>query len=102
MLPINLLVVEDHSLIRAGICALLKNIAGVTIAGEASDGYQALELVDSLKPDVVFMDISLPKLTGLGATSRITREYTFVRVIILSMHASEDYVLQAPRAGASG
>ena len=102
MLPINLLVVEDHSIIRAGICALLKNIASVTIIGEASDGYEALELVDSLKPDVVFMDISLPKLNGLEATSRITQEYPFVRVIILSMHASEDYVLQALRAGASG
>ena len=102
MSPINLLVVEDHAIIRAGICALLENIAGVTITGVAGDGHRALELVDRLNPDMVFMDISLPKLNGLEAPSRITQEHPEVRVIILSMYANEDYVLKALRAGASG
>lgn len=102
MNAIRVLLADDHVLVRAGIRALLHNIAGVTVVGEADDGREALRLVASLAPDVVLLDIAMPGLNGLDAAARIVKEYPRVRVIILSMHADEEYVLQALRAGATG
>ena len=93
---------DDHPIVRAGIRAELEKIPDVKVAAEAEDGRQALDLVKEHQPDVVFMDISMKGLNGLEATARITREFPKVRVVILSMHANEEYFWQALKAGASG
>ncbi len=72
------------------------------VVAEADDGRQALHLVELLRPDVVLMDVKMPSLNGLEATALITRDYPNVRVVILSMYTTEEYVIQALRAGASG
>ena len=102
MSPVRVLVADDHELVRAGFRSLLKTIAGVEVVAEAEDGLRALELVRMLQPDVILMDIAMSGLNGLEATSRIVKEFPQVRVIILSMHKSEEYVLQALRNGARG
>jgi len=102
MSPIRVLLAEDHTLVRAGIRALLEGLAGVQVVAEAGDGREALQLVAAHQPDLVLMDIAMAGLNGLEATGRIVKEFPHVRVIILSMHANEEYVLQALRAGAAG
>ena len=99
---IRVLLADDHSLFRAGIQALLIQIDGVEVIGEADTGRKALDLVRSHTPDVVLMDIAMPEMNGLETASRVTKEFPSVRVIMLSMHAGEEYVMQALRAGASG
>ena len=100
--PVRILLAEDHTLVRAGIRALLQSLPGVEVVAEASDGREALRLVESHRPDIVFMDIAMSGMNGLEATTRVVRDFAEVHVIILSMHANEEYVLQALRAGASG
>jgi DNA-binding NarL/FixJ family response regulator len=100
--PIRVLLADDHTLIRAGIRALLEKLPGVEVAGEASDGREVIDLIKTHQPDMVLMDISMPGLNGLQALARITRDFPKVRVIILSMHPNDEYVLQALKSGASG
>jgi len=102
MMPIRVLLADDHELVRAGFRALLARLGDIEVVAEADDGRAALELVAAHRPDVALMDISMPGLNGLEATSRIAKEFPHTRVIILSMHASEDHVLLALRQGASG
>ena len=99
---IRVLLVDDHHLVRTGMRSLMQAMSDITVVGESGDGRAALELLTSLQPNIVLMDIAMPELNGLEATSRIAKEFPETRVIILSMHASEEYVLQALRAGASG
>ena len=99
---IRVLLADDHTLVRAGIRALLEKLPGVTVAGEASDGREVIDLIKAHQPDVVLMDISMPGLNGLQALARITRDFPRVRVIILSMHHNDEYVMQALKSGASG
>ncbi len=87
---------------RASLRSLLADFADVEVIAEASDGRAALGLIATHHPEVVLMDISMPGLNGLEATHRITKEYPEVRVIVLSMHTGEEYVLRALRSGASG
>jgi DNA-binding NarL/FixJ family response regulator len=100
--PIRVLLVEDHALVRAGFHALLRSLPGVLVVGEAGNGREALELLPARRPDVVLTDISMPELNGLQLAERIAQEWPKVRVVLLSMHANEEYVLQALRAGAAG
>ena len=102
MTPIRVVLADDHALVRAGIRALLENIEGVAVVAEAGDGRAALRAVAEHQPDVVLMDIAMAGLNGLEATARIVREHPAVRVVILSMHANEEYVLRALQAGAIG
>jgi len=102
MNPIRVMIADDHTLVRAGMRALLAQVPEVEVIAEASDGREALQLIATHRPDVVLMDITMPGLNGLEATVRVVREFPQVRVIILSMHAVEEYVLQALHAGASG
>lgn len=100
--PILILIADDHALVRAGIRAFLERIPNIEVVAEASDGREAVELVAKRQPDIVLMDIAMPGLNGLEATRQIVNTWPAVRVIILSMHASEEYVWQALRAGARG
>jgi len=99
---IRILLADDHALVRAGIRSLLKNMEGIEVIAEASDGREALRLVRAHRPDVVLMDIAMPGLNGLEAAARIAKKFPHVHVVILSMHVNEEYVLQALRAGAAG
>ncbi|MGE3807131.1 MAG: response regulator [Gemmataceae bacterium] len=102
MKPIRVLIVDDHALVRAGIRSLLKELTSVEVIGEASNGREALTMLETHHPDVVLMDIMMPELNGLDATARICAAHPRIRVIILSMNATEEYVLQSLRAGAAG
>jgi DNA-binding NarL/FixJ family response regulator len=98
----RVLLADDHALVRAGIRALLEKIPNVEVVGEAGTGREALELARSKLPSIVLMDIAMAELGGLEALPRITKDFPSVRVIILSAHASEEYVIRALREGASG
>jgi len=100
--PIRVLLADDHALFRAGLRMLLQHMAGVEVVGEAGDGREAVRLINKTQPDVALMDISMSGLNGLEATAQVTQECPAVRVIILSMHVTEQYVAQALRAGAAG
>jgi DNA-binding NarL/FixJ family response regulator len=100
--PIRVILADDHPIVRAGIRSELESLPRVRVEAEASDGREAIELVKAHRPDVVFMDISMPGLNGLEATARITREFTQVRVVILSRHENEEYFWHALKSGACG
>jgi DNA-binding NarL/FixJ family response regulator len=102
MTAIRVLLVDDHSLVRAGIRSLLEKIPGVEVVGEASNGRTALELIKSTLPNLVLMDIAMADLGGLETLPRIIKGFPSVRVVILSAHANEEYVIRALRSGASG
>ena len=102
MNPTLVLIADDHALVRAGIRVLLERIPRTEVIAEASDGREAVELVAKRQPDIVLMDIAMPGLNGLEAARQIVKTWPRVRVVILSMHASEEYVWQALRAGARG
>jgi DNA-binding NarL/FixJ family response regulator len=99
---IRVLLADDHRLVRSGLRSLLEQMTGVEVLGEAEHGREVLRLLKAVQPDVVVMDISMAELNGLETTAYITRDYPQVRVLILSVHAAEPYVLQAVQAGAAG
>ncbi len=98
----RILLVDDHTLVRAGIRSLLEGLEGVREVVEAGDGRAALELIRIQPPDIVLMDIAMKGLNGVETTRLIKKEFPKIFVIILSMHSSEEYVLHALQAGASG
>src|SRR5437899_2708581 len=100
--PTRVLIADDHALVRGGIRALLEKIPNTEVVAEASDGQEAVELTAKNQPDIVLMDIAMAGLNGLEATRQISKTWPQVRVVILSMHASEEYVWQALKAGARG
>ena len=100
--PVRILLADDHTLVRAGIRALLEKLPGMEVVGEAGDGREVLNLVKTHRPDVVLMDITMPGLNGLEAAIRMAKEFPDVRVIILSMHNNEEYVWRALKAGVAG
>jgi DNA-binding NarL/FixJ family response regulator len=102
MAPIRVLLADDHVLMRAGITALLQRIPEITVVAEADDGRDALQLIATHHPNIAMLDISMPELNGLEVAERVAHEFPAIRVIILSMHATSDYVLRAMRVGVSG
>ena len=102
MAAVRILLVDDHALVRAGMKSLLREIEGVEVVAEASDGAEALRLALRERPDVVLMDIAMKGMNGLDAAARLREQLPAARVIVLSMHTSEEYVLLALRAGAAG
>jgi len=100
--PIRVLLADDHTLVRAGIRSLLEGLENVEVVGEAGDGQEAVRLAESLRPDVVLLDVGMPGLNGLDVAARLATQDASIRVLILSMHTSEEYVLRALRAGCAG
>ena len=101
MTRLRVLLVDDHALVRAGIRSLLQELPDVEVVAEASDGAQALQLAQREQPDVVLMDIAMKGMNGLEAAAKLRERQPGVKVVILSMHTSEEYVLLALRAGAA-
>ena len=102
MKPIRVLLADDHNLVRAGIRALLQNFPDIQVVAEAENGREAMALIRTHNPDVVLMDIAMPELNGLDATAQLVKEFPKLRIIILSMHANEEYVRRSLQAGAVG
>ena len=102
MIRTRVLLVDDHQLVRAGFRSLLNRIRAAKVVAEASDGREAVELVEKHQPDVVLMDIAMPRLNGLEAVALIRKKSPRTKTIVLSMHANEEHVMQALSAGASG
>ncbi len=100
--PIRILIADDHALVRAGIRALLEALESIEVVAEAGDGRQALALARAHRPDVLLSDIAMPYLSGLELAAVVARELTPTRVVILSMHTSEEYAGRALQAGAAG
>ncbi|WP_309676159.1 response regulator transcription factor [Pseudomonas sp.] len=98
----NLLLVDDHSLIRAGVRALVLDIPGYAVIGEANDGSQLLEMVEQLSPDIILLDISMKETSGLDALQRLKRVRPQSKVLILSMHTDPALIMQALESGAHG
>lgn len=102
MSTLRIVLADDHALVRAGIRALIESIPNVTVVGEAGDGREALRLVEEKSPDIALLDMAMPEISGLSATESIARMHPGVKVIILSMHQSPEFVMHALRAGAHG
>src|SRR5262245_14242275 len=100
--PIRVLLAEDHTIVRQGLAALLSAQRGIEVVGEAADGREAVAAALRLRPHVVLMDLGMPGLNGVDATRQIRREAPETFVLVLSMHASEEHVRPAIRAGATG
>lgn len=99
---LRILLVDDHAMVRAGLAQLLSQLPEVEVIGEAGDGVEALELTRSLQPDLVLMDIAMPKLNGLDACAALRKAQPDLRVVMLSMHREPQYVRKALQSGAMG
>lgn len=98
----RILLADDHGVVRKGLRFLLESEPGLEVVGEAADGRQAVDMAAELKPDVVVMDIAMPRLNGIEATRQVVRDRPEVAVIILSMHSDEEYLVRTLTAGAKG
>jgi DNA-binding NarL/FixJ family response regulator len=101
-MSIKVFLADDHAVVRDGMQALLEGEHDITVVGIASNGRDAIRQVPKLDPDVVVMDIAMPKLNGIEATARICEDCPSIRVIILSMHDTSEHIFQALKAGARG
>jgi len=99
---IRVVLADDHVFVRDGIKSLLENEPNITVVGEATDGVEALTLVDKLQPDLLILDIRMPNLTGIEVVEQLRSKNNFVKIVMLSMHESEEYVLKSIQAGADG
>jgi DNA-binding NarL/FixJ family response regulator len=99
---IRVVLADDHVFVRDGIKSLLENEANIEVVGEAIDGADALEVVAATQPDLLIVDIRMPNLTGIEVVEKLRSENNNVKIIMLSMHESEEYVLKSIKAGADG
>jgi two-component system response regulator DegU len=100
-MAIRLMLADDHRMLREGLRRSLSD-EGFDVIGEASDGDEAVRLADSLRPDVILMDVTMPDVDGVEATRRIHQQHPEIRVVMLTMHADQSVIAEALRAGASG
>jgi DNA-binding NarL/FixJ family response regulator len=102
MKKIKIILVDDHQLVRDGIKALLSGVSDLEIISEASDSKELFQQLTTLKPDILIMDISLPEISGIEITKTISKDYPDIKVLILSMYNSEDFIFNSIKAGAKG
>ena len=99
---INVILADDHFLVRDGIKALLEDQTGITVIDEASNGKEALEVVSKNKPHILIVDIRMPEMSGIEVVAEINKHHKDVKTLVLSMHDSEEYVVKSIQAGADG
>lgn len=99
---LKIVVVDDHKIVRDGLCSLIDGLSGYTIVGRAENGRQAIEVARREKPDIIIMDVSMPEMNGIDATSSIMEELPSCKIIVLSMHSDKRFITGALQAGASG
>lgn len=102
MNPIRVVVADDHTIVRAGLIALIDGAPDCRVVAEAADGIAALEAVRKAQPDVLVVDISMPRLNGIEVVRRVTGDQPDTRILVLTMHTEQEYVVHLVRAGASG
>ena len=102
MSPYQIILADDHLMFRNGIKRIIEDSKELLVIGEASDGHQLLELLKKTKPDMVILDISMPKLRGLEVTHEVKASYPDIKILILTMHRNKEYLLQALSAKADG
>jgi DNA-binding NarL/FixJ family response regulator len=100
--PVTVVVADDQSAVREGLVLLLGTLPGITVAGEAADGDAAVQLVATVQPQVVLMDLNMPGCDGVAATARITAEHPGTRVVVLTTYADDESIIRALQAGALG
>ena len=98
----KIVIAEDHTILRAGLRALLSGQNGLEVIGEAGDGREAIRKVDTLQPDLLLIDLSMPKLNGIDAIREIKSQHPEIKIIVLTVHKSEEYIIAALQAGANG
>jgi DNA-binding NarL/FixJ family response regulator len=99
---IRVVLADDHVFVRDGIKSLLENEANIEVVGEATDGLEALKIVETEKPDLLILDIRMPNLTGIEVVDKLRTQNNTIKIVMLSMHESEEYVLKSIKAGADG
>jgi DNA-binding NarL/FixJ family response regulator len=99
---IRVVLADDHVFVRDGIKSLLENEANIDVVGEATDGLEALKIVEIEKPDLLILDIRMPNLTGIEVVEKLRTQNNTIKIVMLSMHESEEYVLKSIKAGADG
>lgn len=102
MTKIRVILAEDHTIVRQGLRSLMEQSEDIEVIAEAKDGREAIKKTEQLKPDIVLMDISMPILNGIEATRQIKKIFPQTKVLILTMHSTEEYIYQILHAGASG
>ena len=98
----KIVIAEDHAILRAGLRALFASRNGIEVVGEAGDGREAVRIVDKLKPDLLLIDLSMPKLNGMEAIREIKSRHAQIKIIVLTVHKSEEYIVASLAAGANG
>lgn len=98
----RIVIAEDHTILREGLRMLLSSNPDLTVAGEAEDGLAAVRSAESLKPDLMLMDLSMPRMNGMGAIQEIKRSCPETKILVLTVHKTEEYILAALKAGADG
>jgi len=102
MKKIRVLIAEDHTIVRQGLCALLRSEPDIEVVGEASDGLEVIEIAAKINPDVILMDIGMRNLNGLDATRKVKKILPHIRVLVLTMYDNEEWIFQILKAGATG
>jgi two-component system, NarL family, response regulator NreC len=101
-MPLTIVLADDHTVVHEGLRALLAAESDIAVIGEANDGLEAIRLTEKLQPQVLLVDLGMPNLNGLEVTRQVRKRFPHIKVIVLSMHSNEAYVLEAIRNGASG
>jgi DNA-binding NarL/FixJ family response regulator len=99
---LRVVIAEDHTILRAGLCSLLASQNKFEVVGEAGDGREAVTVVNTLIPDLLLIDLSMPKLNGMDAIREIKRQHPQIKIIVLTVHKSDEYILASLDAGANG
>ncbi len=98
----RIIIAEDHTILREGLRMLLSSNPDFEVVGEAQDGLEAIRMVDSLKPDLILMDLSMPRMNGIGAIQEIKKQSPITKILVLTVHKTEEYILATLKAGADG